>query len=90
MAAEPGFRTLLWQRGDDLDAGLGPHEGYHVDHPFAGFSLRYLQSMQARLTEHGGKEWIEVVHPTMRGELDVLRILPTGKESPRNLDWVHL
>ena len=55
---------------------------------FAGFSLRYLRSMQICLTEDGGKEWIEVVHPTTRGQLDALRILPTGKEGPGNLVWV--
>ena len=73
--------TVVHLHGRDVQDSETPY--------FAGFSLRYLRSMQICLTEHGGKEWIEVVHPTMRGDLDALRILPTGKQDPGDLIWVH-
>jgi hypothetical protein len=47
---------------------------------FAGFSMRYLRAMPLCLTVHGGKEWIEVVHPTMRSELLALRIITVSAE----------
>jgi hypothetical protein len=82
--------AYLLQRGiDPVQVHLHGRDVQNGETPyFAGFSLRYLHSMQMCLTEDGGKEWIEVVHPTTRGQLDALRILPTGKEGPRNLNWV--
>jgi hypothetical protein len=72
-----------------IDRGIDPAHvhlhGRDVRDPvtpyFAGFSMRYLRAMPRCLTVHGGKEWIEVVHPTRRGELLALRILPVSTES---------
>jgi len=71
-----------------LDRGIDPAQvhlhGRDVRDPvtpyFAGFSLRYLRAMPRCLTAHGGKEWIEVVHPTKRSELLALRIVPISTE----------
>lgn len=43
---------------------------------FAGFNLRYIRSLPRCLTTFGGREWLEVVHPTTTRPLDCLRILP--------------
>jgi hypothetical protein len=85
------FAHLLQRGIDPAQVHLHGRDVQNSETPyFAGFSLRYLLSMQICLTEHGGKEWIEVVHPTTRGDLDALRILPTGKQDPGGLTWVHV
>ncbi|WP_436528509.1 nucleotidyltransferase domain-containing protein [Actinoplanes sp. HUAS TT8] len=83
------FAHLLARGIDPAQVHLHGRDVQNSDTPyFAGFSLRYLTSMQDCLTEHGGTEWIEVIHPTTRGALDALRISPTGKETPRGLLWI--
>jgi hypothetical protein len=84
------FAYYLLQRGiDPAQVHLhGRDVQDRVTPYFAGFSLRYLRSMQSCLTEDGGKESIEAVHPTRRGPLDALRVLPTDEESPLGLNWV--
>ena len=47
---------------------------------FAGFGWRYFSSIPYCLTEHGGIEWLEVVHPTKTRSLDALRIVPVDRE----------
>jgi hypothetical protein len=47
---------------------------------FAGFGWRYFRSIPYCLTEHGGIEWLEVVHPTKTRSLDALRIVPVDRE----------
>jgi hypothetical protein len=83
------FAHLLARGVDPAQVHLHGRDVQDSETPyFAGFSLRYLTSMQDCLTEHGGTEWIEVVHPTTRGALDALRISPTGKPTPRDLLWI--
>jgi hypothetical protein len=83
------FAHLLARNVDPAQVHLHGRDVRNSETPyFAGFSLRYLTSMQDCLTEHGGTEWIEVVHPTTRGPLDALRITPTGKPTPRDLLWI--
>jgi hypothetical protein len=55
---------------------------------FAGFGLRYLHTLQRAFTKFGGEEWIEVVHPTRRGDLHALRILITSRDRLEKLDWL--
>jgi len=54
---------------------------------FAGFSLRYFRSVPACLTEFGGVEWLEVVHPTRTRPLDCLRILPLDRAKLDHATW---
>ena len=69
----------LHLHGRDVENRVTPY--------FAGFSLRYLPAMQRCLTEFDGKEWIEVVHPTRRGELLALRILTVSPARLEELRW---
>ncbi|WP_433362329.1 hypothetical protein [Streptosporangium sp. CA-115845] len=55
---------------------------------FASFAGRYLRAIPWCLSEHGGVEWIEVVHPTRTRPLECLRILPLDPEKLANLhNW---
>ncbi|GAA3938464.1 hypothetical protein [Actinoplanes auranticolor] len=51
--------AMVHLHGRDVENDVTPY--------FAGFGLRYLDAMQRCLTEHGGKEWIEVVPPPSGG-----------------------
>jgi hypothetical protein len=55
---------------------------------YVGLGLRYLTSAGRCLTEEGGEEWIEVVHPTRTRPLDCLRIVPLDarKLAPSRFD----
>ena len=50
-----------------IDPGRGHLHGRDIrdrDTPyFAGFGLRYFNAIPACLTEYGGLEWLEVIHP---------------------------
>ena len=63
-----------------IDPGQGHLHGCDIrdrDTPYcAGFSLRYFNAIPACLTEYGGLEWLEVIHPTRTKPLDALRIRP--------------
>lgn len=52
--------------GRDLDKPTTPY--------FVGFGLKHLDSLLYCFDEHGGVQWLEVVHPTRRGPLRALRI----------------
>ncbi|WP_410789622.1 hypothetical protein [Kribbella sp. C-35] len=75
--------------------GISPREGHlhgvDVDQSvtpyFAGFNLRYFRAIPRCLTEHGGKEWIEVVHPTKTRPLECLRITPRDTDVLARLDF---
>lgn len=67
--------------GRDVRGGVTPY--------FAGFSLRYLRAVKRCLTEHEGVEWIEVVHPTARGDLLALRLLPASQDRLEELPWLR-
>ncbi len=54
---------------------------------FAGFGWRYFKSIPWCLTEYGGIEWLEVVHPTKTRPLDCLRIVPLNKERLSAHSW---
>lgn len=54
---------------------------------FAGLGLRYFSSAPRCLVEYDGVEWVEVVHPSLRGELHALRVLPGDRERLRQLRW---
>jgi hypothetical protein len=79
-----------------FDRGVDPAEvhlhGREVHSPvtpfFAGFQLRYFRAVHRCLTEFQGREWIEVVHPTRRGEVLALRLLPGSPEKLEALDWL--
>ncbi len=58
--------------GQDIDKQATPH--------FVGFQLRYLRSALYCFEEHGGKQWLEVVHPTRRGPLLALRLQPLSQQ----------
>ncbi|MEU8820620.1 hypothetical protein [Actinoplanes sp. NPDC048796] len=59
------------------------------DTPYiAGFSLRYLRTLQRCFTEFGGREWIEVVHPTRRGSLLALRLQPASMARLKEINWL--
>ncbi|MEV0792536.1 hypothetical protein [Kribbella sp. NPDC050459] len=65
--------------GVDVDKAVTPY--------FAGFNLRYFRSIPRCLTEFGGKEWIEVVHPTKTRPLECLRITPRDTDVLARLDF---
>ena len=44
-------------------------------------------SIRARLTEYGGVEWQEVVHPTRTRPLDALRMIPCDHELLARATW---
>ncbi|MBB2943312.1 hypothetical protein FB565_003025 [Actinoplanes lutulentus] len=71
----------LHLHGKDVRAGKTPY--------YAGFSLRYLRAMQWCFTDYGGREWIEVVHPTKRGDIHALRVLPASVEKLKELEWLR-
>jgi hypothetical protein len=52
--------------GRDIDKPMTPY--------FIGFELRYLSTALSCFRDHGGVEWLEVVHPTRRGPLIALWI----------------
>jgi hypothetical protein len=54
---------------------------------FAGIGLKYLKAAPRCLVDWDGEEWIEVVHPTLRGELHALRILPLDRKRLAALQW---
>ncbi|WP_322779382.1 nucleotidyltransferase domain-containing protein [Frankia sp. Cas4] len=54
---------------------------------FAGFNLRYLPAAPRCLTEHGGLEWLEVVHPTRSLPLHCLKITPVDMAVLTRLSW---
>jgi hypothetical protein len=54
---------------------------------FAGFQLRYLRAMQRCFLEHQGTEWIEVIHPTRRGDLLALKLSPASRAPLKELNW---
>lgn len=68
----------LEARGVDLHA-VHLH-GRDIDDPvtpyFVGFQLRYMPSALRCFKDHGGLEWLEVVHPTRRDPLLALRLRP--------------
>jgi hypothetical protein len=65
----------------------GRDVGEKVTPYFAGFGLRYFRAIPDCLTGWGGREWIEVVHPTMSGVLEALRIVPGDVERLRQATW---
>ena len=79
-----------WER-----RGIDPHHGHlhgaDIDDTgtayYAGFGWRYFASIRACLTEHGGVEWLEVVHPTRTRPLDALRIIPRDRELLERAAW---
>jgi hypothetical protein len=79
-----------WERRG-IDPGQGHLHGRDIrdrDTPyFAGFGLRRIREIPRCLTEFGGREWIEVVHPTRTKPLDALRILPGDQEILRRVRW---
>lgn len=79
----------LEQRGVDLrKVHLHGRDIDNQDTPyFAGFALRYFRALPQCLTQYGGTEWIEVVHPTRSGTLHALRILPTRRDLLADADW---
>jgi predicted nucleotidyltransferase len=93
--SSPLYRAALavvshWER-EGIDPGHCHLHGVDVrdrETPyFAGFGLRYFKSIPACLTEYGGEEWIEVVHPTRTRPLDCLRIVPVDKEKLKRAIW---
>jgi predicted nucleotidyltransferase len=54
---------------------------------FAGFNLKYLRFLPVCLTVHGGREWIEVVHPAVKDELQALRIVPLDRAWLEQARW---
>lgn len=66
--------------GRDVRVGETPY--------YAGFELRYLRGMQWALSEGGGREWIEVVHPVKRGDLHALRVVPGSVSKLNQLKWL--
>jgi hypothetical protein len=71
----------IYLHGEDTAAKNTPHS--------VGFQLTHLSSMLRIFAEYGGREWIEVVHPTRRSPLYALRIslknqqrLEARRESP--------
>lgn len=56
----------IFLHGEDTGAKNTPHS--------VGLQLTHLHSMLRVFAEYGGREWIEVVHPTRRGPLHALRI----------------
>jgi len=79
-----------WERRG-IDPGQGHLHGKDIrdrDTPyFAGFGLRHLRAIPQCLTEFGGREWIEVVHPTRTKPLDTLRILPGDRQILSRVRW---
>ncbi|MFI6074038.1 nucleotidyltransferase domain-containing protein [Actinoplanes sp. NPDC051343] len=72
--------TEVHLHGQDV---CGPGTPY-----FVGFQLRYLGAAQHCLTADRGREWIEVVHPSRRGDIYALRLLPDSPSRLATLDWL--
>ena len=79
-----------WERRG-VDPGQGHLHGSDIrnqDTPyFAGFGLRYFAAIPRCLTEFGGREWTEVVHPTRTKPLDALRIFPGNRRLLEQASW---
>lgn len=60
----------------------------HTTPYFAGFGLRYLHTLPRAFVEFSSEEWIEVVHPTRRGDLHALRILVASRDRLAEIDWL--
>jgi hypothetical protein len=89
-AGEAVFAHLIERGVDPAQLHLHGRDVRDSETPyFAGFSLRYLRPMQRCLTEFAGREWIEVVHPTARGDLAALRILPASAAALTDLAWLR-
>jgi predicted nucleotidyltransferase len=94
-AASPLYRAAtavvshLEQRG--IDPGQCHLHGKDIrdrDTPyFANFGLSHFRSIPYCLTEYGGVEWLEVVHPTKTRPLDCLRIVPLDKAKLEQARW---
>lgn len=93
--SSPLYRAAMavvshWER-EGIDPGRCHLHGVDIrdrETPyFAGFGMRYLRSIPACLTEFGGEEWIEVVHPTRTQPLDCLRIVPSDKKKLDHAIW---
>ncbi|TCC34941.1 nucleotidyltransferase domain-containing protein [Kribbella sindirgiensis] len=86
-----GIAVLRYWESCGVNPRLGHLHGVDVDKPvtpyFAGFNQRYLRSIPRCLTEFGGKEWIEVVHPTKTRPLECLRITPRDTDVLASLDF---
>jgi hypothetical protein len=54
---------------------------------FVGFAMRYFPSIPACLTEYGGREWTEIVHPTRSLPLHALVIEPARSDLLTNVSW---
>jgi hypothetical protein len=79
-----------WERrGIDPDRGhLHGRDIRDRDTPyFAGFGLRYFRAIPSCLTEFGGVEWIEVIHPTQTRPLDALLIRPRDSKLLTQSHW---
>ncbi len=74
-----------------IDPGRGHLHGRDIrdqDTPyFANFGWSHFTSIPYCLTEHGGIEWLEVIHPTKTGPLDCLRFVPLDTAKIELLDW---
>ncbi|WP_436758220.1 nucleotidyltransferase domain-containing protein [Streptosporangium sp. V21-05] len=72
--------VLAYWRSRGIDPKGGHLHGRDIeskDTPyFAGFQLRYLQSLPHCFTDFGGVEWIEIPHPTKSKPLEALCIVP--------------
>jgi hypothetical protein len=79
-----------WERRG-IDPGQGHLHGMDIRDRhtpyFAGLGLRYFTAIPWCLTEHGGTEWTEVVHPTRTKPLDALRIQPLDRQLLTELPW---
>lgn len=77
------------QRG--IDPGCGHLHGQDIrdqDAPyFANFGWSHFRSIPHCLTEYGGIEWLEVVHPTRARPLDCLRLVALDKARVELLRW---
>ena len=96
QATSPLYRAASaviadWERRG-VDPGQGHLHGKDIrdrDTPyFAGFGLRRLSALPGCLTRFGGREWIEVVHPTRTKPLDALRILPGDQQILGRVLWL--
>lgn len=93
--ASPLYRAATavvadWERRG-IDPGRGHLHGRDIrdrDTPyFAGFGLRYFRAIPSCLTEFGGVEWIEVIHPTQTRPLDALLIRPRDSKLLTRSHW---
>jgi hypothetical protein len=79
-----------WERRgiDPCHGHLHGADIHDTDTPyFARFGWRYFASIRACLTEYGGVEWLEVVHPTRTRPLDALRVVPRDRELLARAVW---